>query len=382
MKLLEKILVPLAANSPSDQQIDLAVNLAQKFNSEIIMLYVLPREAKLNSISELVGKYIKNEVQENENRIKELQIRVKSKIKYGNRFDQIISFAEDEDVNLILISDLSNEKDGDYNVDVYAEKILRKSEIPVWLLKKGDISVPETILCPIDFSDASERALTNAIKIARIFDAEVNILNVFEPLQQSFTKRLDIDLHAENKRLEEKNVEEFNQFMKKFNLINLKYSIKLLEGNPIQEIINFSKNNNIDVVFIGATGKSYLQRLLLGSVTELLIRELPCSILVTKSENILNLKIDSDISNLEKHFELAEKLKEMGYYKEAIKQLKICLRINDLHIPTFTLLIKLYELMEEHELSEKYKKKVDEILKRLWDKKIEFEIRKTYRSGK
>ncbi|MCT4601717.1 MAG: universal stress protein [Marinifilum sp.] len=382
MKLLEKILVPLAANSPSDQQIDLAVNLAQKFNSEIIMLYVLPREAKLNSISELVGKYIKNEVQENENRIKELQIRVKSKIKYGNRFDQIISFAEDEDVNLILISDLSNEKDGDYNIDVYAEKILRKSEIPVWLLKKGDISVPETILCPIDFSDASERALTNAIKIARIFDAEVNILNVFEPLQQSFTKRLDIDLHAENKRLEEKNVEEFNQFMKKFNLINLKYSIKLLEGNPIQEIINFSKNNNIDVVFIGATGKSYLQRLLLGSVTELLIRELPCSILVTKSENILNLKIDSDISNLEKHFELAEKLKEMGYYKEAIKQLKICLRINDLHIPTFTLLIKLYELMEEHELSEKYKKKVDEILKRLWDKKIEFEIRKTYRSGK
>ena len=129
---------------------------------------------------------------------------------------------------------------------------------------------------------------------------------------------------------------------------------------------------------MGANGKSLLQRVFLGSVTEMVIRQLPGSMVITKSENILNLKIDFEISEIEKHFTNAMQLEKTGYYEDAIDQLKICLQINDLHIPALNALIKLYIKVGKKDLSEMYSKKLDEILRRLWDKKIEMEIRKNY----
>ena len=127
---------------------------------------------------------------------------------------------------------------------------------------------------------------------------------------------------------------------------------------------------------MGATGKNFLERLLLGSVTELVIREMPSSMVITKSENILNLKIDADISGIEKHFTNAGKLIEAGYYEEAIEQLNICLKINDLYVPAINVLAELYAKIGQDELAETYHHKADDILRRLWDKKIELEIRK------
>ncbi len=44
--------------------------------------------------------------------------------------------------------------------------------------------------------------------------------------------------------------------------------------------------------------------------------------IVMKDENLIDLKIDSDISTLEKHLNQAIKLEETGFYQEAIEQLK------------------------------------------------------------
>lgn len=164
--------------------------------------------------------------------------------------------------------------------------------------------------------------------------------------------------------------------MKGFKFTDVDYTFESLTGEPDKKIIQLVKERNIDLIFIGTTGKSMIGRVLLGIVTEMVARELPCSIVTTKSENIINLKIDSEISDIEKHFKQAIKLNETGYYNEAIEQLKVCLSINDMHIPSMTELIKLYEKTGENDLAETYKSKLDEILKRLWDRKIEYEIKK------
>ena len=109
---------------------------------------------------------------------------------------------------------------------------------------------------------------------------------------------------------------------------------------------------------------------------ESFICEMPGSKVITKAESILNLKIDSDISEIEKLVANAKRLEETGYYEEAIHQLKLSVQKNDLHIPALNALSRLYEKTGEALMAETYKKKVDSILRRLWDKKIEFEIRK------
>lgn len=111
----------------------------------------------------------------------------------------------------------------------------------------------------------------------------------------------------------------------------------------------------------------------------MVLRNLACSIVTAKSANLLNVKIDADISSIEKHFKQAEKLIEASFYDEAIKQLKICLQINDLHVPAISKLVKVYQEINNEEQTEFYNQKLNEILSRLWNNKIELEIRRSFR---
>ncbi len=291
-------------------------------------------------------------------------------------FDQIISMSENENVNLVLITNEPEHSESSYNIDFLAEKLIRKSQKPVWVVKEGSKGFPEKIMCSVDYSDASERALKNAIKIARAFGKKLFIVNILEPLESKYSPRFEIDFREENEKLKKQNEVRFSEFIEKFRLSNLEYETQILCGKPHEEIKNFIDNNEIDLLFMGATGKKFIQRIMLGSITEKVIRDLPSSMVITKSENILNLKIDSDISMLEKHLENSKKLEDAGYYEEAIEQLKICLRINDLHLPSLSALVRLYTKTGKTELAKVYRQKIDDILKRLWNKKIELELRK------
>ncbi|MEE4213618.1 MAG: universal stress protein [Bacteroidales bacterium] len=379
MKLLEKILVPLDFNSDYNKQVEIAGNIALNFNSEVLLLYVLPPEAEVGSVKSMLSEFVDKELDTIGAKFKKKNISYRKLIRYGNVFDKILTVAQDNDVNLILACDGCPAEKGNFSISIVAEKLIRKSQKPVWLIKEGSRNIPKRILCPVDFSDASARALNNATKIARTFSSELFIINVFEPMQENFSNRLRIDYEKENSRLEKQNKEQFDKFLDSFNLAGIKYTIESTRGKPSDAIVEYAREKKIDLLFMGATGKSALQRLLLGSVTEKVVRELPSSIVTMKSENMLNLRIDSDIESLEKHYSQAMKLKETGFYEEAIKQLKISLQVNDLHIPSLNELIILYELTGQEKLAESYRQKVDIILERLWDSKIQLELRKAYK---
>jgi nucleotide-binding universal stress UspA family protein len=377
MKLLEKILVPLNLNTLENRHLETAAELAAKFNSELILVSVLPDDARKESVKLMINKHIESSLAEIADSLKSKKIKTLTKILYGNTVDQIISTAENENVNLVLISNNIENSGSRYNIDVVAEKLIRKSQKPVWVVKDENSGIPGRILCSVDYSDASERALNNAIKIARTFKSDLQIINVLEPMDIRYSPRYKVDFEAENKRSELENEKKFNDFLAKFNFTGIDYHSEILRGSPDKEIMDFASENKVDLLFIGATGKTFMQRILLGSVTEKVVRDLPSSMVITKTENILNLKIDADISEIEKHMANAEKLAETGYFTEAVEQYKTALQINDLHIPALSALARLYEKIGEKESAELFYKKIDEILRRLWDRKIELEIRKS-----
>jgi nucleotide-binding universal stress UspA family protein len=377
MKLLEKILVPIGMNRVSDYQIETAAKLAGKFGSQLIFAYIMPEDAKRDSVRPMVEKYADTSYSEIMAREDIPDIRSEKMVLYGNMFDRIMSTAEDENVNLILGSNDMEQSGESYNVDVLAEKLLRKSRKPVWIVKEGCNTVPAAILCSVDYSDASERALNNAIKIARAFSARLFVVNVFEPMEYRYSPRFEIDYQEENRKNQLENSRRFTDFLAGFNFTGLEVHKEILKGSSHEEIVRYVKQNRVDLLFMGAVGKTYLQRIFLGSVTEKVIRDFPCSMVVTKSENILNLQIDTDISEIERHFEVAKRLEETGYYEEAIEQIKIALQINDLHLPALSALIRLYSKTGDNDSVSLYHQKIDKILKRLWDRKIEMEIRKS-----
>ena len=58
----------------------------------------------------------------------------------------------------------------------------------------------------------------------------------------------------------------------------------ILEGHPSSEIINFADNNNIDLIVMGTLGKTGLDRFLMGSVAEKVIRGSKVPVLVVRGE--------------------------------------------------------------------------------------------------
>jgi nucleotide-binding universal stress UspA family protein len=63
---------------------------------------------------------------------------------------------------------------------------------------------------------------------------------------------------------------------------NIRTDHILLEGDPASEIVNFARESSSDLIVMGTHGRSGLERLLMGSVAEKVMREAPCSVLVVK----------------------------------------------------------------------------------------------------
>jgi universal stress protein E len=379
MKLLEKIVVNVNLDNSFHNSIEIAEQLAMKFNSKIILLCVLPKEAKIDSINNYVKTFAENQLKRITEGLTYPLDKIEKRIEYGNSFEVILSVSEIEDVNLIINQLEEESVNSETKIDILSEKLVRKSLKPVMIVKSDTKSIPEKILCPVDLSDSSKRAMYNALKVARVFKSELTILNVYEPLLESFPNRIEVDFQKENKERKERNRKQLENFINQFNLIDINYSLINLTGRTKDVLKEYASSNSHDLIFMGATGKNYVQRLLLGSVTENLLRSMPSTMIVLKAENLIDLKIESDISTIEKHLDQAIKLEETGYLEEALNQLKTCLLINDLHLPALNRLINLYKKMGNLEQADKYQNIVNEVLRRLWEKNIQFEIRKAYK---
>lgn len=123
------------------------------------------------------------------------------------------------------------------------------------------------ILYPTDFSSYSNQAYFHAVALAEAHGASLTILYVYAPgtgihgkqdfwrhqLEQIRPLNSDIPVHHE-----------------------------FLEGDPADEIVRYADDAMFDLVVMGTHGRSGMERLLMGSVAEKVMRDARCSVLVVK----------------------------------------------------------------------------------------------------
>ncbi|MBK7409926.1 MAG: hypothetical protein IPJ40_18895 [Saprospirales bacterium] len=91
---------------------------------------------------------------------------------------------------------------------------------------------------------------------------------------------------------------------------------------------------------------------------------------------MITLQLETNIRDIEKHYNTAMQLIEDGFYEEAIGQLKICLSINNMHIPAYFSIAKVYEKLNDPGKAKFYRESGREIMDKIWYAKIEDEVRK------
>lgn len=379
MKLLEKVLIATDLSSSSNELVQNGIDIAKIVNAKIILVYVL----NLNTGNQKIKKFILNAA------INQLD-RIKQKITdegiecdtpivaYGSIYEKIIEEATINDVNLILIGSNGKQADSKYKLGNTAFKVIQKTEIPVWVHKIGSNLKVNKILCPIDFSDSSTRALKNAIMVAKKLEAKLFVMNVYEsehPYEYFDIHYLATEIENERKL----NKLAFEKYLKKINFRDVTYEYILSNGFPEVEILKTIKNNNIDLLIMGTTGKSGFSKFFMGSVTEKVIRDVPCSFITSKSKNLIRVVIEAKMNDLDTHFREAQLLFQDGLYDKALREYNICLNIDNMHIRSFNGIAATYEKMGNNEKADHYRQIAKEIYDYMWNSKIENEIRKHYK---
>ena len=60
---------------------------------------------------------------------------------------------------------------------------------------------------------------------------------------------------------------------------------RVLKGNPAEKIVSFAEDNNIDMIIVGSLGKGGYERLVLGSVSEKIVRHAKVPVLVVRERH-------------------------------------------------------------------------------------------------
>jgi nucleotide-binding universal stress UspA family protein len=124
------------------------------------------------------------------------------------------------------------------------------------------------ILYPTDFSSYSNQAYFYAVGLAETYRASLTMVYVLTPGSGDAGKGRSFWLG------------QLEQVRPANPAITVNHV--LLEGDPAGEIARYAADAGIDVIVIGTHGRTGVDRLVMGSVAERVMREAPCSVLVVK----------------------------------------------------------------------------------------------------
>ena len=138
----------------------------------------------------------------------------------------------------------------------------------------------KTILAPTDFSDLSANGVRYACQLARDMGAALIIFNVVALDESNAVNKREIEQHK--KRLEEFVAEKVADAG-----VGLKVRQMVDAGQPFAAIVDCAEKEGVDLIVMSSHGRSGLSRMLIGSVTDKILRGGSCPVLVVpaKTEN-------------------------------------------------------------------------------------------------
>lgn len=140
------------------------------------------------------------------------------------------------------------------------------------------------ILVPLDFSGHARKALNYAAKLAQQFASQVTVVNVVAPV--IYAEGMVLPAAMENlDRVSKEHAEaELDKIAADMASHKVSCDTHVLLGHPSDEVVNFAKKHETDLLLITTHGRTGLQHFLLGSTAERIIRHAPCPVMVVRDQ--------------------------------------------------------------------------------------------------
>ena len=297
---LQKILWPTDGSEESNSSLRYAVFLAEKFKTEIVGLYVSEIHYPIISLYPVPEQYMIDIAEKSQkkfekrfnaisSRLKKQGISFSHKIVQTNVPDGIISTAKNNKCDLIVMGKHGLGFIERTILGSNTAKVIKKSQIPVLSTSgKGrkKIAQMSKVLVPVDVSDIKIKSITSSIEYANELDASATLLYVFwlnekvYDIPPKLLKKLVLEANQKLKKIAYTTAQNIKKSDKK---TNTKINYEIIYGiNPGHSVSWYAKKMKFDMIIMNTHGRTGINRLMLGSEAEKIIRTAPCPVMIDR----------------------------------------------------------------------------------------------------
>ena len=297
---VNRILFPTDFSPGSERALDTALALAQAFGAELHMLHavVLHADDPNDPAHHFPdAEEIRRRLEHTADLRMESGIAARSadglEVQRSHRrglsiAPTILEHALEIDPDLIVMSTHGRRGLGNVLLGSVTEEVVRLAKCPVLTVRSGEnlTTFPSAapILVPVDFSEHSRQALALARHIASTFGADIHALHVFErPIHpEIYLGGMPLD-SPDFRTVEGSLREALETFVRETTGPDGATSLHVVEGRAVPAILEFVEDHEDGLVVIATHGLTGLAHVLLGSVSEKVVRRATSPVLSVKT---------------------------------------------------------------------------------------------------
>lgn len=276
--MIERILVPLDGSSTAEAVLPHVRRMARATSAEIILVQAVPvvgvdgGEVVFRASAQAGGVYLEGV----KARLESLGFRTRMIVRAGGPAETVLGLLAETRSNLLAVATHGRTGTPRLVLGSIAEKLIRSTPVPVlavrpfWtydLQPEGGVEAQSirSILVPVGAGGLSLCVLPHAVELARLFGARVMILHAKAPGEEDSSEAV-ADVAA------------------RFRLEGIEATTLVEPGNPVDTILSACRSRAVDLALMSTHGRSGLSRLVLGSVTEEVLRQARVPLFVVRGD--------------------------------------------------------------------------------------------------
>jgi nucleotide-binding universal stress UspA family protein len=291
---IKSVLCPVDFSEISQHALDHAASIARWYDARLTMLYVFPNLPVLDLPPLVLEPADRERLIDRMRRMAvhvsdvPLDVRVQQA---GFIHEEILAQLKATAADLLVLGTHGRSGFQRLFLGSVTEKVIRKACCPTLVVPPRAPDVSPTapvrfrrILCPVDFSESSLRALAHAITMAEEADAHLVLLHVVEmpTVISPEPAALDIDLAGIREAAVTQTRQQLHDLIPDAARTYCTVETAVVQGSSHREILRQANQQGSDLIVMGVHGRGAVDMLLFGSTTHHVIRGSACPVLIVR----------------------------------------------------------------------------------------------------
>ena len=198
---------------------------------------------------------------------------------------EIVEYVPEHDIDLVVMGTHGRQGIDRLLSGSVSEEVVRQSTCPVFTVLGREEPQPgpeiQSVLAPVDFSEHAHLGLAHARELARAYDATLDLMHIVEDVV--FPSVYGIDpIAPQLPDVQQRATEALERMADEVVDGMVPTNLHVIAGYAARDIIDFAAENDTGLIAMATHGRTGLERFLIGSVTEKVIRSASCPVFTVK----------------------------------------------------------------------------------------------------